>query len=156
PPLRGSKPAREPGVTCMNYRCDSDLSKDIVLARASSFVEYDTWYSRPKEIDGRVEGSRIQLTRRGGFFHFPGRGRFDGFVQEIDGKACIVGKLSDPSLATGVGIVLGALGVATMFAQGFSLFGFVACGLLSLGGYALVKRDHIRIREALEDIAGNK
>lgn len=140
----------------MNYRCDSDFSKDTVLARAASFVEYETWYSRPKEIDGRVEGSRIRLIRRAGPFHFPGRGRFDGFVQEVDGKACIVGKFSDVSLATGVGIAFGALGVAIMFAQGFSLFGYVACGLLTFGGYALVKSDHSRIRRALEEIAGNK
>ncbi|MBO6850543.1 MAG: hypothetical protein JJ867_08770 [Marinobacter sp.] len=140
----------------MNYRCDSDFSKDIILARAASFVDYETSYSRPKEIDGRVEGSRIQLIRRAGPFYFPGRGRFDGFVQEIDGNACIVGKFSDVSLASGVGIALGALGFAIMFAQGFSLFGFVAFGLLTFGGYALVKSDHSRIRRALEEIAGNK
>ncbi len=140
----------------MNYRCDSDLSKDVILARAESFVEYETWYSRPKEIDGRVRGSRIQLIRRAGPFHFPGRGRFDGFVQEIDGKACIVGKFSDPSLATGVGLGFGAMGIAIMLAQGFSLFGLFACGLLSFGGYGLVKSDHACIKRALEDIAGNK
>lgn len=140
----------------MNFRCDSEFSKHTILARAESFVAYETWYSRPKEIDGRVQGSRIQLIRRACPFHFPGRGRFDGFVQEIDGKACIVGKFSDVSLATGVGVAFGALGVAIMFAQGFSLFGFVACGLLTFGGYALVKSDHSRIRRALEEIAGNK
>jgi hypothetical protein len=140
----------------MNYRCDSDLSKDVVLARASSFVEYETWHSRPKEIDGRVKGSRIHLIRRAGPFHFPGRGRFDGFVQEIDGKASIVGNFSDPSLATGIGVAFGLGGVATMFVQGFSLFGIVACGLLSWGGYALVKSDHTRIKGALDEIAGNK
>lgn len=141
----------------MNYRCSSELSKEEVLSRASGSVTYDSRFSLPKSIDGRVYGPRIQLIRRGGLFYVPGRGRFDGVVQEIEGKTYVVGRFNEPWLATGAGLFLGGVLLIGIIAQGNgSLGALLVTGLVSMSGYAMVRYDVSCIKGAIEQIAGRK
>lgn len=137
----------------MNYRVSSPLSKAAVLNNAKDLFAYKHWYSLPKDIDGSVEGARIHMVRRGGFFTTIGRGRFDGVVQEIDGKAYIVGRLSSPVFAVGLGVATGLIWAFAMIYQNHWATGLIGATAWILGAYTLIKHDHSKLKAHIKEIA---
>lgn len=144
----------------MNLRIESKLTKEELIESTRELLDKGKWYSLPNSFVGRVTGSKVEFSHQGGLVSWPGRGRFTGYIQEIEGKTLISGKLNSKKPAVGIGLMISASILFVFMVSGIDrdeYFGFInALAAFPTMAYAIVTMDHRKIRNTLAALCTGK
>jgi hypothetical protein len=121
-------------------------SKEDLALLIKKSLGYQSGWSVPKVVEGRVSGNKVNIALKGWLVSWPGRGRFDGIIQDVGGSISLVGHFNSPGIATSFGAAFGAM---LAMAGGGSISSVAPALLCPIGSYAMVRLDHYRIEKAL-------